>query len=307
MKTVDIIVPLLNEEKNIPLFHQTLLKTFETKSDNLKINVIFVDDGSKDNSWAAIQGIVKKHTNVAGIKFVRNFGKEYAVEAGLYKSTGDAAILIDADLQHPISLMPEMISAWMDGDAKVISAVKEKRQTENFVKKAVTEFYYWAFKKMSGLTLQNASDYKLIDRDVINVYLSLPETDRFFRGLIGWFGYKEQNISFTPNDREEGDSSWSYRQLYNYAKTSFVSFSYAPLHLIRLLSWLMFYFSLILGVQTLVKSFLGQSAEGFTTVILVQLIIGCTIMFSLSFMGTYIAKMYDALKQRPHYIVLEEI
>jgi polyisoprenyl-phosphate glycosyltransferase len=306
LKTVEFVVPLLNEAANISLFKASLDDVLNKTAFQCHYLITFIDDGSSDNSWNEICQLASLDTTVKGLRFSRNFGKEYAIEAGLKQSTADAVIVIDADLQHPISLVPTMIEAWQTGQYQVVSGVKAARQKESRFKSLAARAYYFIFNKMSGLQLQQMTDFKLLDRNAIDGYLSLSEGSRFFRGLVFWLGYKEMKLEFVPLERIHGASSWSLMQLYRYAKDSLISFSYIPLKLTSYLSLGMLVFALLLTIQSLFNKFSGDAQEGFTTVIIVQLVIGCSIMFGLSNIGTYLAKIYDEIKSRPHYIVSEK-
>lgn len=304
MKTIEFIIPLFNEVENIRLFQATLSSALEKYSQERFI-FTYIDDGSTDQSWKEISKLADLNDDVQGMRFSRNFGKEYAMEAGLKQSKADAAIVIDADLQHPISIIPSMIEAWKCENYKVVSGVKIVRQRESWFRSIVSNSYYSLFSKISGLDLRQMTDFKLLDREVIDAYLSLPEGARFFRGLISWLGYKEKKIEFTPLDRMHGTSSWSLKQLYRYASGTLISFSYIPLKITSYLSLGMLMFALFLAIQSLYNKMTGNAEEGFTTVLITQLIIGCSIMFGLSNIGTYIAKIYDEIKSRPHYIIAE--
>lgn len=304
MKKIQFVIPLLNEATNIPLIYDAIQHSL-TKSD-VDIRITYIDDGSTDGSWDQICQLSIKDFRVKGIRFSRNFGKEYAIEAGLRQSRSDAAIVIDADLQHPVDLVPRMIDAWLNEGFKVVSGIKTQRQKESRFRSFISNTYYYIFNRMSGLQLQQMTDFKLLDKEVIGAYLALPEGSRFFRGLIAWLGYKEKLIEFSPLNRLHGETAWSFKQLVSYAKGTLISFSYVPLRLTSYMSFAMFVFALLLGVQSIYNKFLGNAEEGFTTVLITQLIIGCALMYGLSNIGTYIAKIYDELKSRPHYIIAEE-
>ncbi|MBB1486629.1 glycosyltransferase family 2 protein [Oceanospirillum sediminis] len=305
MKKIEFIVPLLNEQENIRLFYQSLLTELEGLS-CLQYQITYIDDGSTDLSWQQIEQLSDQDSRVRGVRFSRNFGKEFAIEAGLRQSDADAVIVIDSDLQHPVAMVPEFIQAWQHEGYKVVSGVKARRQKESKLKSVLANSYYFLFNRLSGLALDQMTDFKLLDRQVVQAWLALPERERFFRGLVAWLGYREKTLEFVPLERVSGETSWSLRQLFSYARSSLVSFSYAPLKLISILSLVMLVFAVLLGVQSLFYKIMGYAEEGFTTVILTQLIIGCSIMFALSSIGSYIARIYDELKARPHYVISEQ-
>ncbi|WP_299981645.1 glycosyltransferase family 2 protein [uncultured Pseudoteredinibacter sp.] len=305
--TVDFIVPVYNEAENIHLFENELSSVMSAENPNINYSIIFVNDGSSDESWKEITLLSEKHPNIIGINFARNFGKEAAMEAGLMQSRGDAAIVIDADLQHPIDLVPNMISAWENEDYKIVSAVKSERQSESYIMRIFAGAYYHLFTKICGFNIQKASDFKLLDREIIARYLSMPEQERFFRGLIAWMGYPEKKLEFKPLERIEGESSWSIFQLFNYAKNSLLAFSYAPLKLIGAISYLMLLVAFILTFHSLYTWASGDAHEGFTTVIILQLLTTSMIMVGLHAISSYIAKIYDELKGRPRFLVQQTV
>ncbi|WP_299776043.1 glycosyltransferase family 2 protein [uncultured Pseudoteredinibacter sp.] len=305
--TVDFIVPVYNEAMNIHLFEEKLSSVMNAELPKVDYKIIFINDGSSDDSWNRIEGLSEKLPNIIGINFARNFGKEAAIESGLTQSQSDAAIVIDADLQHPIDLVPSMISAWINEGYKIVSAVKSERQSESYVMRTFASAYYHLFTKICGFNIQKASDFKLLDKEIITKYLSMPEQERFFRGLIAWMGYPEKKLDFRPLERAEGESSWSIFQLFSYAKNSLLAFSYAPLKLIGVFSYLMLLISFILVFHSLYTWATGNAHEGFTTVIILQLFTTSIIMVGLHAISSYIAKIYDELKGRPRFLVQQAV
>lgn len=305
MPEISIIVPIFNEESSLETCLQQIKKVMSPLT--MEYEVLVIDDGSIDQSWALIKKLSLTYPNLRAIRFTRNFGKESAIVAGLHEALGDAAIIMDVDLQHPPELIPEMIELWNKKGVFIVEAVKEKRQTELFLNRMGAKFFYNIFSKTSNLDLKNASDFKLLDREVIRQYLLLPEKIRFFRGLTTWFGFKKETISFIPSNRMEnaGTSRWSFIKLANFAKNSIVSFTAIPMQLITILGIIVFAVAVVLGIQTLLYKFCGKAVEGFTTVILIQLGIGSILMLSLGIIGEYLARIYEEIKSRPMYLVSE--
>ncbi len=299
---LSLVIPCYNEAENVAVLFEQLLDL------NLPENeVIFVDDGSIDNTWQQISALLSTtQTQVKAVKFTKNFGKEAAIEAGLSNSTGDVVITLDADMEHPVASIPEMIDLWeQNPDVHVVNAIKTTRQKESLIKKVLTYLYFKLFSLSSGVDLTNHTDFKLLDRAVVDGYLSLPERGKFYRGLVVWLGFTSIEIGITVNDQPKSQSSWKISQLFKYAKSSILSFSVIPLRMISWLGLSLFIFSVILTIDTLIKTFSGSSAEGFPTVILLILGVGSVIIFSLGIIGEYLAEIYSELKGRPQYILKE--
>ena len=206
----------------------------------MRYEFILVNDGSTDNTWDVIRSLAREIKEIKGIKLSRNFGKESAISTGLAFASGDAVIVMDGDLQHPPELIPEMIRYWNEGAADIIEAVKVDRGLEPFPVKMRAHFFYWIMKHLTDLDLNNASDYKLLDRRVVDAHNKLPESSRFFRGIISWLGFKKIQVPFSVGERPKGRSRWSLRQLIRLAMNASTSFSSLPLHFITLLGMLTF-------------------------------------------------------------------
>jgi len=302
------VLPLFNEQANISGFVDALSAECERLGQTWEL--IMIDDGSTDGTWAAVNTVLSRYPNATAIRFTRNFGKEAAIQAGLRFAHGGVLLTLDADFQHPPELLQPMWEKLHDEEcsARIVSAVKLRRQAEPFPRRLAARAFYWLFRRTSSIDLEAATDYKMMTRDVRDAYLSLPEHHRFYRGLTRWLGYPERTVEFSIPERPDNERSrWSTWKLFNYAFRSLISFSNFP---IRLLGWLglaTLIFSLVLGLQTLVNKISGEAIEGFTTVILVMLIIGSILMMGLSLIGAYIAEIFHEVRQRPTYVVLEII
>ncbi len=307
MRRISIIVPVFNEEYSLETCLKQVKKVMAPLA--LEYEMLVIDDGSTDKSWELIKKLSSTYSNLRAIRFTRNFGKESAIIAGLQTASGDAAIIMDSDMQHPPELIPRMIELWHNKGFLVVEAVKERRQEESFLNRIGAKLFYSIFSKTSSLDLKNASDFKLLDREVIRQYLLLPEKMRFFRGLTAWLGFKKETISFIPSNRmkKAGKSRWSLLGLMELARNSIVSFTAIPMQLITILGIIFFVCAIVLGFQTLLYKFLGKAVEGFTTVILIQLGIGGILMLSLGIIGEYLARIYEEIKSRPMYVVSEMI
>ncbi len=299
-KVLSIIIPSYNEQGNI---ERTFLAIQEVLQQNqIPFELIFVDDGSKDETYLRIQEVSATYAEAKGLSFSRNFGKEAAIFAGLEAATGDCCLIMDCDLQHPVTIIPEMIRLWEEG-YEVIEGVKSSRGKESFLHKFCAKSFYRLISKATQIDMSHASDFKLLDRKAVNSLLILPERAPFFRALSSWIGFRTISIPFEVQEREIGTSKWSVWSLTKYALRNITSFSGAPMQFVSIMGWVMLLASVILGIQSLYKYFSGTALEGFTTVILLLLIIGSILMISLGIIGHYISRIYDEIKARPRYII----
>lgn len=304
-QSVSIVIPLYNESDLLT----ELILEIQRNISHLGMNYefILIDDGSSDATWTIISSLSEKNSNIRGIRLSRNFGKESAISAGLYFALGDAVIVMDGDLQHPPELIPEMIKRWRDGTGEIIEAVKADRSAESFSSRMRARLFYRVMKYLTDLDIENASDYKLLDRKVVDAHNRLPESSRFFRGIIPWLGFRRIQIPFSVNKRPAGQSRWSLRQLIRLAINASTAFSSLPLHFITVLGMITFFISLVIGMQTLYMKLSGNAVSGFTTVILLLLFIGSTLMISLGIIGAYISRIFEEVKRRPNYIIEDTI
>ena len=298
---LSVVIPAFNEQENIPAAAEKLSEILSPVTD---FELIFVDDGSRDNTWNIIKELSEKDKSVKGLHFSRNFGKEGAIFAGLKAASGDCVAVIDCDLQHPPQLLPEMLSAWKNG-AEVVEAVKSSRGKEGIIYKLFAKSFYRMMKNSSNINLDGASDYKLMDRKVVDALNDMPERLTFFRALSCWVGFKTERIEFDVAPRNAGKTKWSFRKLFKYALSSITSFTNVPMQIITVSGILFFIFAIILGVQTIVNFCMGTAADGFSTVILLILIVGSILMLGIGIIGYYLSKIYEEIKCRPRYIVSE--
>jgi polyisoprenyl-phosphate glycosyltransferase len=265
--------------------------------------LIFVDDGSEDCTWETLKHVTNSSDYIRAIKFTRNFGKEAAIQAGLQIAKGKAAIIMDADLQHPPDLLPKMISLWEKQGFDVVEGIKTSRQKEPFINKIGSTFFYKTLRMLTGFDIQRDTDYKLLDRRVVELFLSLKEKGRFFRALIPFLGFKTIKLPFKPGERSEGQTGFSFLKRFNLASAAITSFSSFPLHMVTLLGILTLIFSFLLGAQTIYIKLSGKAVEGFTTIILIVLIIGSILMIALGIIGEYIARIFEEVKKRPLFVI----
>lgn len=297
---LSVILPSYNEEKMIAKATARMAEILQPEK--IDYELLFIDDGSRDGTWAQINEAAAKDSHVVGVHFSRNFGKEAAMFAGLEQAKGDCCVVIDCDLQHPPEKIVEMYRLWEQG-YEVVEGIKEDRGEESGLHKFAANSFYGLISKATGMDMSSSSDFKLLDRKVVDTLNSLPERNVFFRALSFWVGYKKTSVSYCVQERTEGVSKWSTKSLIKYALTNISSFSSAPLHIVTVLGFIMLAVAFVLGIIALVQKISGVALGGFTTVILLLLFSASVIMISLGIIGYYIARIYDEIKGRPRYII----
>jgi len=302
---LSVILPAYNEVNSVVRVVEKLENVL-VKLGRL-YEIIIIDDGSVDQTFEKVQKICKDNANLRIISFTRNFGKEAAILAGLQYCKGVLAVVMDCDLQHPPELILQMEKMYREQGVSVVHAVKEKRQTEHFGYRLFVGLFYKIMQYLSGYDLKNQSDYKMLDRYVVDAYINLPEKLRFFRGLIPWLGYKSAVVYFFPEIRVEGKSGWTSYKLFRMGIQAICSFSSIPLQMVTLMGLIMFVAGGVLGGQTLFMKINGNAVEGFTTVIILLLFIGSLIMISLGIIGEYLAMIYHEIKNRQPYIIKNNV
>lgn len=300
MSLLSIILPSYNEEQNIENTAKVLSELLQ--KEQIEYELIFISDGSTDNTYEEILKASKQNNRIKGAQFSRNFGKEASIFAGLQLSCGDACIVMDCDLQHPPEIIPKMVECWQQG-YEVVEGIKSKRGRESLFYKLSAGLFYKIMSRLIRMDMNSSSDFKLLDRKVVDVLLELPEKNTFFRALTFWAGFQTTSVEYEVQKRVYGTSKWSLWSLMKYAITNATSFSTLPLQLITIMGLVSILGSVILAVQTLIKYLTGTAVEGFTTVILLILIIGGLIMISLGIIGHYLARIYEEVKGRPKYII----
>jgi dolichol-phosphate mannosyltransferase len=301
---LSVVLPAYNEEKMIQKAADTIGQILmEARID---YEIVFVNDGSKDGTWNEIERVAAQNPHIMGIQFSRNFGKESAMLAGLAHAQGDCCVVMDCDLQHPPQTLVQMYRLWEDG-YEVVEGVKHTRGKESVLHRASAGMFYRIISRAVHIDMSRASDFKLLDRKAVDALLALPERNVFFRALSSWVGFKSTSVEFDVQERTEGESKWSTWSLVKYAVKNIVSFSTVPMQCVTVAGILVFLLAIVLGIQSLIRYFTGHAVEGFTTVILLILIIGSIIMISLGIIGYYIAKIYEEVKCRPRYLISRTI
>lgn len=300
MSVLSIVLPAYNEEQNIANTSKVLAEYLTGQG--IDYELVFISDGSTDETYSEILKAAAANSRIKGAQFSRNFGKEAGIFAGLELASGDAVVVMDCDLQHPPEAIPLMWEKWKKG-AEVVEGIKSDRGKESLGYKLSAGLFYKIMSKLIKIDMNASSDFKLLDRKVVNVLLELPERNTFFRALTFWAGFNTETVEYEVQERQFGKSKWSLWSLMKYAITNATSFSTLPLQLITVMGVVSIFGSVILAIQTLVRYLMGASVEGFTTVILLVLIIGGFIMLSLGIIGHYIARIYEEVKGRPKYII----
>jgi len=303
--TLSIVIPIYREGSHLEVLLSRIMDILVPTKESFEL--ILVDDGSPDNTWKIIEKESKKYPMLRALKLSRNFGKESAISAGLKVANGNAVVVMDGDLQHPPELIPEMLKLWRGSKADVIEAVKVKRSKESFFNKIGARLFYASLKRLSGYDLTNLTDFKLMDSRVVKAWLQMGERNLFFRGMSAWLGFEHLKIPFEVPGRASGKSTMSISRLVRLALTAITSFSSLPLHLVTIAGVMFFLFSIFLAAQTIYMKLSGFAVSGFTTVILLQLIIGSLLMITLGIVGEYIARIYEEVKRRPRYVIAQTI
>ena len=302
---LSVVIPIFREAVQLSAFLVAVRNSLSQWS--LPYELVLVDDGSPDDTWRTITTEAKSCQAICALRLSRNFGKESALCAGLEHARGDAVIVMDADGQHPPSLIPEMVRMWQNSGADIVEAVKRRRGRESLSSKLGAALFYFILNKLSGFHFKGASDFKLMNRKAVDAWLKMNERNVFFRGMTVWMGFNTVQIPFEVVPRSAGQSTWSVLKRLKLALIGITAFSSFPLHLVTFAGLVFLGLSVVLGVETLYVKVTGRAVSGFATVILLELIIGSLLMISLGIIGEYLARIYEEVKGRPRYLVAESI
>lgn len=309
MRLLSVIVPCYNEEENIYDFYNELRKNvpfFEINK--LEIEVIYIDDGSKDKTVEKIKELALEDQRVHLISFSRNFGKEAAICAGLRKARGDYAVLMDCDLQDPPSLLPEMFRYIWEGYDSVATR-RVTRKGEPLIRSLFAHMFYWIINKISKTEIVNgARDYRLMTRQVVDAILAMVEYNRFTKGIFGWVGYETKWLEYDNIERKRGETKWSFGKLFLYSIDGITAFSTAPLAIASFMGVLFCAISFMIIVFIIMrKLMLGDPTSGWPSIVCIILMCSGVQLFCLGIVGQYLSKAYMEVKQRPIYLVKEEL
>lgn len=302
---LSLIVPFFNEEETVGVFFEKTLPILN--SIGRKYEIICIDDGSTDATLDRLRQISQHNTNVRVISFSRNFGKEIALAAGFDHASGDAAIVIDSDLQDPPEIIPEMINKWKEG-FEVVYGIRNRRDGDGFFKRITAGWFYKLYNKLGNISIpENAGDFRLLDRKVLEALKKVREHTRFTKGLYSWAGFKQTGIYFDRPERVAGTTKWNMWKLWNFALDGITSFSTIPLRVWLYIGSFISLFSFIYGSFLVTRTLIyGADVPGYASIMVAVLFFGGTQMITLGVIGEYLGRVYKEVQQRPLYIVKED-
>ncbi len=306
-KLISIVVPMYYEEKVADECYKRLKKVMNDNEINYEF--IFVNDGSKDKTFEILNKIAEEDNNTKIISFSRNFGHQIAVTAGVDKAKGDAVVVIDADLQDPPELIPKMIDLWNEG-YKVVYAKRKKRKGESFFKLFTAGMFYRILDKMTDIDIPlDTGDFRLMDRDVVNVLKTMKENNRFVRGMVSWVGFKQTPIEYERDERFAGETKYPLKKMIKFASDGIISFSAKPLKLMGSLGVFCVSISLIIFLYALIRKLTNDVnvVSGWASIMTAVTFLGGVQLLSISVLGEYIGRIYDESKGRPLYVIEKEV
>lgn len=308
MKSILISVPAYNEEANVYPLYEAIQKATQSLRENYSFEILFINDGSSDDTVEVVKKLIKESDNVSLVNLSRNYGKEIAMAAGFDYSTHDAVITIDADLQHPPTLIKEMIDLWELGYEDVYAKRKE-RHGESYFKKTTSKLFYKVLQKVSNTPVNaDAGDYRLLDRKVVDALVKLRESQRYTKGLYNWVGFKKAAIEFDAAERLHGETKWNFRSLVKLAMEGITSYTTAPLKISMYFGFVVSLIAFIYMIYILIKTLImGPDVSGFPTIMIVMLFLGGCQLISIGILGEYLGRVFNETKKRPLYFLEETI
>ena len=299
---LSVIIPIYNEEENIRLLHQRLTKVLNAMGSSYEL--IFVNDGSVDQSMQMVMDLAKAENNIKFIDLSRNFGHQIAVMAGLDHAQGEASIIIDADLQDPPELIPEMVAKWKEG-YEVVYAKRKSRKGESAMKKWTAKLFYRILRKLTDFDIPvDVGDFRIIDQKIVEVLRNMPERSKYLRGQIAWVGFNQTYVTYNREERHAGETGYSIKKMLDLAMNAVTGFSEAPLRLVTYMGIMVTVFSLLTMMYTLISRLLTDSyVEGWASLMVSILFLGGVQMIAIGILGEYIGRIYRDIRQRPLYIV----
>ncbi|MFZ2446964.1 MAG: glycosyltransferase family 2 protein [Syntrophobacteraceae bacterium] len=304
---LSVVVPLFDEEAVIEEMHSRLAAVLNRMS--VEYEILMVNDGSRDGTAELAKGICKRDSRVKLISFSRNFGHQVAISAGIERAVGEAVVVMDADLQDPPELIPEMVGKWREGN-QVVYAVRKKRQGESFFKLVTASLFYKVLSRLTPVKIpQNTGDFRLMDRRVVDHLNRMHEKTRFLRGMVSWIGFRQCQVEYTREKRHSGKTKYPLRKMLRFASDGILSFSHAPLKVASAFGFLSSGLSFAMIVYGIfIKFFFPESAiPGWASVFVAILFLGGVQLICLGIIGEYLGRVYEEIKGRPLYIVDEEI
>jgi len=302
--SISVVVPCYNEEDVIRQTHSRLSNALVATG--LEYEIVYVNDGSRDNTLAILRELQAADSHVRVVAFARNFGHQVAVTAGVDFATGDAVVLIDADLQDPPELITEMVRMWRDG-YQVVYGVRESRTGESAFKLLTAKYFYRIINSISDVAIPlDTGDFRLMDRRVVDVLKSMPERDRFLRGMVSWIGFKQSPLHYARSERAAGGTKYPLRKMILFALDGIVSFSLVPLRLATLFGFVAAVFAMLgIAYALVLRLFTGNWAPGWTLLFITTFFLGGATLLCLGIIGEYVGRIYRELKRRPLYVVGE--
>lgn len=303
---ISLIIPCFNEEESLPLFYPEA--TSVLRQMNCDYELIFVNDGSRDRTLEILRELSEKDPHVIYLSFSRNFGKEAAIYAGLEKANGDYVVFLDADLQDPPSLLPEMFG-YLEQGYDSVATRRVSRKGEPPIRSFFARMFYKIMRRISKTEImEGARDYRLMTRQVVDAMLAMPEYNRFTKGIYGWVGYETKWLEFENIERKKGETKWSFWKLFAYSLEGITSFSTAPLGFAAFMGVLFCIFAFALIIFTIVrKALFGDPTSGWPSLVCIISLVSGVQLFCLGIVGQYLAKTYMEVKRRPIYLIKEEI
>ena len=304
MKKISIVIPAFNEEGNLCEIRKKINDVF-TSLQNYSYEIIFINDGSRDNTQTTIEDLAIKFPEVKFIEFSRNFGHQNAVKAGMDNADGNAVITMDADLQHPPELIPELINKWEQG-YDVVYTIRKYSDKISFFKRVTSSLFYSFLLKISDseLVQKGGADFRLLDRNVNDVIKEFNENDLFLRGLTGWIGFKQAGVEYTAKDRFSGKSSYDLKKMFSLAFSGITSFSTKPLYLAAYVGFAFTILSLLVyGIYVIYSFVIGTHISGWASLIMTIVFFGGMQLIMMGIIGMYLGKIFKQVKDRPNYII----
>lgn len=298
---ISIVIPLLNEEGNIPILYNTLLPVVEKISSDYEI--IFVDDGSKDHSFELISNIGDQNNKVLGISLSRNFGHQIALTAGIEHASGEVVITLDADMQHPPEIIADLYKKYQQG-YDIVNTIRKETADSSTFKRISSRYFYKIINNLSDLHIEpNSADFRLMNRKTVDAFLKLKEKDRFTRGIISWMGYKQAQVEYTAPQRFSGESKYSVFKMFRFAADGITSFSAKPLRISFYAGLIVSFVGLLYAIYAIIEYFKGNTSPGWASTLVSILIIGGIQLISIGIIGEYLARVFNEAKGRPMYLV----
>ncbi|WP_421829224.1 glycosyltransferase family 2 protein [Larkinella sp.] len=300
---ISVVVPAHNEEENLPVLINRLESVLAPYED---FEILIIDDGSMDNTLYVLQQLSHLYQSVRYLSFSRNFGHQAALRAGFDHATGSCVICLDADLQHPPELLPTLIAQWQEG-YDVVCAIRKPDPSLPLMKRKTSHWFYRFIRTVSDVNLEEgAADFRLLDRKVVESLNQFKETDLFMRGMISWMGFRQSRVEYQAAERYAGKSKYSFRKMFNLATMGITSFTTKPLYLSVVLGFGMFLFALLFGAEVLYeKYFTANTVSGWTTIVLLIVLIGGIQFIMMGIIGIYLGKAFQEVKKRPSYLIQE--